>query len=227
VSSRNTLNDLLVTILRAIVDALTGSKQRTRSSGSTKRSGGGSSSRSTTTVRPAPSRPRSGSGSGGSTASSRGTATPRPRDAGEAPERGRFGDSATIEIAAPPHGSLAIAYSPKRDDAPDAGEIVWTWVPYQENDGRGKDRPVLVIARQDDDRVYAVRLTSKSHDGDRDFLSIGAGAWDGQGRESWVDLDQFYSVHRDGMRREAAALDRARFDRIAAVLQQRFGWKRG
>lgn len=46
---------------------------------------------------------------------------------------------------------------------------------YEENDGRGKDRPVLVIGRQSADRVYAVRLTSKAHDRDRDFLPIGTG----------------------------------------------------
>jgi hypothetical protein len=32
------------------------------------------------------------------------------------------------------------------------------------------------------DRVFAVRLTSKAHDGDRDYLSIGTGPWDSQGR---------------------------------------------
>ena len=54
-------------------------------------------------------------------------------------------------------------------------------MPYAENDGRGKDRPVLVIGRMDDSHVYAVRLTSRSHDGDRDFLAIGAGPWDVRG----------------------------------------------
>ena len=54
-------------------------------------------------------------------------------------------------------------------------------MPYEENDGRGKDRPLLVIGRQSSDRVYAVRMTSKPHDGDRDFVSIGSGAWDAQG----------------------------------------------
>jgi len=119
---------------------------------------------------------------------------------------------------------LRIGYAPDADGDPDAGEVVWTWVPYAERDGRGKDRPVLVIGRHDRDRVYAVRLTSKSHEGDRDFLPIGAGAWDSQGRPSWVDVDQLYSVHRDGMRREAAALDRTRYATVAALLHRRYGW---
>lgn len=120
---------------------------------------------------------------------------------------------------------VVIGYAPDRDGAPDAGEIIWTWVPYEEGDGRGKDRPVLVIGRESSDRVFAVRMTSRSHDGDRDYLSIGSGEWDSQGRESWVDVEQLYSVHDAGMRREAAVLARARFDRVAAALQRRYGWR--
>lgn len=138
-------------------------------------------------------------------------------------------DSATqtVEVAPPASGALRIAYAPSMDGDPDAGEVVWTWVPYAEHDGRGKDRPVLVIARQSADRVYAVKLTSKAHEGDRDFLPIGSGAWDSQGRPSWVDVDQVYSVHRLGMRREAAALDRDRFTHVATVLRARHGWAIG
>lgn len=141
--------------------------------------------------------------------------------------RGRSGVTATKEISPPGAGGLTITYAPDRDGDPDAGEVVWTWVPYAENDGRGKDRPVLVIARENADRVYAVRLTSKGHDGDRDFLAIGSGPWDSQGRPSWVDIEQVYTVHRDGMRREASALDLDRFTRVAAALRQRYGWAVG
>lgn len=139
-------------------------------------------------------------------------------------ERGSIRGTATIRIDPDSVGSLRVGYAPQRDGAPDAGEIVWTWVPYEENDGRGKDRPVLVIGRESADRVYAVRMTSKAHDGDRDFLTIGSGAWDSQGRESWVDIEQLYSVHEHGLRREAAVLDRRRYDRIAAALTRRYGW---
>jgi hypothetical protein len=148
---------------------------------------------------------------------------PRPRDE----IIGRSGPSATVGIDPPAPQELRIGYAPDRDGDPDAGEIVWTWVPYAENDGRGKDRPVLVIGRQDAARVFAVRLTSKSHEGDRDFLAIGTGPWDTRGRPSWVDVDQLYSVHADGMRREASALDRARFARVADALRARYGWSVG
>lgn len=140
---------------------------------------------------------------------------------------GQVGPTATIEIEPPAAGRLRITYAPDADGDPDAGEVVWTWVPYEENDGRGKDRPVLVIGRQSADRVYAVRLTSKAHDGDREYISIGPGAWDSQGRPSWIDIDQLYSVHAEGMRREASALDLDRFVRVADVLHRRYGWSVG
>ncbi|WP_282846713.1 type II toxin-antitoxin system PemK/MazF family toxin [Microbacterium oxydans] len=139
-------------------------------------------------------------------------------------DRGRGRGTETVRIDPGRIRSLRVAYAPQRDGAPDAGEIVWTWVPYEENDGRGKDRPVLVIGRESADRVYAVRMTSKPHDGEHDYLSIGSGAWDSQARESWVDIEQLYSVHERGLRREAAVLDRRRYDRVGAALARRYGW---
>jgi hypothetical protein len=161
--------------------------------------------------RPAvPSRPRARLRTGGTT------------DAGAEP--GRLAGTETVRIDPDGIRDLRIAYAPDRDGAPDAGEVIWTWVPYEENDGRGKDRPVLVIGRQSADRVYAVRMTSKAHERDRDYLSIGSGAWDSQGRESWVDIEQLYSVHEKGLRREAAVLDTTRFGRVAQALRRRYGW---
>jgi hypothetical protein len=67
-------------------------------------------------------------------------------------------------------------------------------------------------------------MTSKPHERDRDYLPIGGGGWDSQGRESWVDIEQLYSVHDSGMRREAAILDRSRYERVADALMARYGW---
>ncbi|MFT4213452.1 MAG: type II toxin-antitoxin system PemK/MazF family toxin [Microbacterium sp.] len=140
---------------------------------------------------------------------------------------GQAGSTATREIDPPGRAAVRVTYAPQRDGDPDAGEVVWTWVPYEENDGRGKDRPVLVVARQSADRVFAVRLTSKAHEGDRDYLSIGAGAWDSKGRPSWIDIEHLYSVHAEGMRREAVVLDLDRFAVVAQALQRRYGWEVG
>jgi len=144
---------------------------------------------------------------------------------GEEDQPGRTGASATVELEPRSAGALELHYAPEPDGDPDGGEVVWTWVPYVERDGRGKDRPVLVIGRQDAQRVYAIKLTSQSHDGDRDFLHVGSGPWDSKGRPSWADVDQLYSVHVDGMRREASALDPDRFALVADALHRRYGWK--
>lgn len=146
--------------------------------------------------------------------------------AGEETAPGQATGSQTIRVDAERVRDVSVGYAPSRNDLPNAGEIIWTWVPYEENDGRGKDRPVLVIGRQSADRVYAVRMTSKQHDGDGDYLSIGSGGWDSQQRESWIDIEQLYSVHHEGMRREAAVLDRTRYDRVARALIARYGWAR-
>src|SRR5690606_11488787 len=37
-------------------------------------------------------------------------------------------------------GVPEIVYDPMHDDLPDPGEVVWAWVPYEEDHGNGKDR---------------------------------------------------------------------------------------
>lgn len=142
-----------------------------------------------------------------------------------APRRAAAAAAVTREVDPQAVARLRLVYEPRADALPDGGEIVWTWVPYAERDGRGKDRPVLVVARHGRDRFYAVKLTSKPHASETGYVSIGAGAWDPQRRPSWVDADQLYSVHRQGLRREGSALDRTRFERVATVLRARYGWR--
>ncbi|MGW8889281.1 type II toxin-antitoxin system PemK/MazF family toxin [Streptomyces sp. NPDC055749] len=137
---------------------------------------------------------------------------------------GRNGPTATAEADPRDAGPVRTSYAPNRDRDPDPGEIVWTWVPFEENDGRGKDRPVLVVAREERGTLLAVQLSSKQHDMDREWVALGAGPWDSSGRQSWVDLDRVLRVHEDGMRREACALDRERFDLVAGRLRELYGW---
>ncbi|MFI5761035.1 type II toxin-antitoxin system PemK/MazF family toxin [Streptomyces sp. NPDC051563] len=144
---------------------------------------------------------------------------------GHVEQPGRDGVTATAEADPNAIGPVQTSYAPDRDGDPDPGEIVWTWVPYEENDGRGKDRPVLVVARETGGTLLAVQLSSKRHDHDREWVPIGTGPWDGAGRESWVDVDRVLRVHEDGMRREACALDRGRFQLVVDRLRERYGWR--
>ncbi|MGK5530922.1 type II toxin-antitoxin system PemK/MazF family toxin [Streptomyces sp. URMC 129] len=139
---------------------------------------------------------------------------------------GRAGPAATAEVRPRGVGPVRTRYAPDPDGDPDPGEIVWTWVPYEENDGRGKDRPVLVVAREEAlGTVLAVQLSSRDRSGDAEWLPLGSGPWDRSGRDSWVDLERVLRVHPGGMRREACALDRARFQRVVHSLQARHGWR--
>ncbi|HEY6749072.1 MAG TPA: type II toxin-antitoxin system PemK/MazF family toxin [Mycobacteriales bacterium] len=117
-----------------------------------------------------------------------------------------------------------IAYAPRLDGDADPGEVVWAWVPYEENDGRGKDRPLLVVGR-DRSHLLGLMLSSR-HDraGDRNWLPVGSGDWDPQGRESWVRLDRVLEVPHHGIRREGAVLGRDRFERVATELRAHYGW---
>lgn len=127
--------------------------------------------------------------------------------------------------------SIDVEYRPRNDGAPDPGEVVWAWVPYDEGDGRGKDRPVLVIGRRGES-LLALILSSQDHDRDaadearhgRVWTDIGTGAWDSRGRPSEVRLDRLLEFDPASVRREGAALDRARFDRVVAEAGRVQGW---
>src|SRR5207244_6906579 len=118
------------------------------------------------------------------------------------PLPGSQGPTATTETAPHAVGAVTMTYAPDPDGDPDPGEIVWTWVPFEENDGRGKDRPVLVVARESAGTLLAVQLSSKRHADDYDWVAIGVGPWDRAGRDSWVAVDRVLRVHPEGMRRE-------------------------
>ncbi|WP_353814233.1 type II toxin-antitoxin system PemK/MazF family toxin [Agromyces sp. SYSU T00266] len=137
---------------------------------------------------------------------------------------GRTGPSATVELDPAGIRRVRFAYTPERDGEPDPGEVVWTWVPYEERDGRGKDRPVVVVAAGTEGRFLAVQLTSRPQDGNAHAVAVGPGAWDGEGRPSWARIDRVFLVHADGMRREAASLDVERYRRVVDALAARYGW---
>lgn len=118
-----------------------------------------------------------------------------------------------------------VEYSPDLDGKADPGEVVWAWVAYEEENGLGKDRPVLVVGRESGDTLLGLMLSSQtSRDGQPDWLALGAGAWDAEQRPSWVRLDRVLEVPEDGIRREGAVLSRQRFDTVAARLRSGHGW---
>jgi hypothetical protein len=117
-----------------------------------------------------------------------------------------------------------LAYAPQLDGQADPGEVVWTWVAYEDDPRQGKDRPVLVVGRQSR-TLFGLMLSSQSErDGQRHWFALGPGAWDREARPSWVRLDRVLTVEEDGIRREGAVLDRRRFEAIAHALRGGYGW---
>jgi hypothetical protein len=155
---------------------------------------------------------------------STGTAQPTPT----APRRRQRAGGGTGRPYAGDHvGPLPITYAPSADGQADPGEVVWAWVPFEEGDGRGKDRPVLVVGRAAG-LLLALQMTSQDHDRDtgdearfgRIWMDVGAGAWDVRGRPSEVRLDRVLRLAPDAVRREGARLDRRRFEEVATALRR-------
>lgn len=106
-----------------------------------------------------------------------------------------------------------VEYSPHLDGEADPGEVVWTWVPYEDDPGNGKDRPVVIIGRSGND-LAGVPLTSKGRA--HGAVPVGIGGWDRSGRPSWAKVDQLIVVRARDVRREGSVLDRQRFDAVVA-----------
>jgi hypothetical protein len=122
------------------------------------------------------------------------------------------------------HRARRVVYAPDLDGRADPGEIVWTWVVYEDDPTRGKDRPVLVVGRERR-TLLGLMLSSQTHHADEpSWLGIGAGPWDYEGRPSWVRLDRVLDVPEEGIRREGAVMDRGTFEVVATRLRAEYSW---
>jgi PemK-like, MazF-like toxin of type II toxin-antitoxin system len=118
-------------------------------------------------------------------------------------------------------GTIRVAYEPCLDGDPDPGEVVWTWVPYEDDPSQGKDRPVVVIGRRGR-HLVGVALTSKPHDNEPQ-VAVGAGGWDRSGRPSFAKLERVLDIDPEQVRREGSILPRDRFDAVVAGVRRVHG----
>ena len=124
-----------------------------------------------------------------------------------------------------------VDYAPRADGRPDPGEVVWAWVPFEDDPQQGKDRPVLLIGRAGG-TLLGLMLTSKDHDRDaadearwgRHWMDVGSGGWDAQRRPSEVRLDRVLRIDPRSVRREGSIMPRPLFDEIVASLVEVKGW---
>lgn len=120
--------------------------------------------------------------------------------------------------ASPGTGPVTIEYTPDLDGDPDPGEVVWAWVPYEDDPSQGKDRPMVVIGRRGG-RLVAVPLTSKHRDREVQ-VPIGSGAWDRERRPSYARVSRLVDLEAGDMRREGSVLDRHRFGAVVAEVER-------
>jgi PemK-like, MazF-like toxin of type II toxin-antitoxin system len=122
------------------------------------------------------------------------------------------------------HRARRVSYAPHLDGQADPGEIVWTWVAFEEDPSRGKDRPVLVVGRDRNTLLGLMLSSQERHVADRSWVGIGSGSWDHEGRVSWVRLDRVLDVPEESIRREGAILERETFEVVAARLRSQYSW---
>ncbi len=125
--------------------------------------------------------------------------------------------------AAPPtrtvDSTVEISYTPQLDGDPDPGEVVWAWVPFEDDPTLGKDRPVVIIGRRGA-VLSGVALTSKA--GDRhDRVDVGTGAWDSRHRTSYAKVERLLDLDPAAVRREGAILSRRHFDDVVEAVMRR------
>ena len=103
-----------------------------------------------------------------------------------------------------------------------SGEMVWTWVAFEEDASQGKDRPVLLVGA-DGGWLLGLPATSKDHDRDaaqerragRYWVDIGSGKGDELGRPSEVRTDRIVRVNPGKVRRAAGRVDSRTFQQVA------------
>ena len=127
--------------------------------------------------------------------------------------RGRRGGAGPVM---PSEGVVHIEYSPRLDGDPDPGEIVWAWVPFEEDPSQGKDRPVVIIGRRGGDLV-GVPLTTRADDREAQ-IPIGTGAWDQHRRESYARVWRLLDLDPALVRREGAILAPDRFAALVGAV---------
>lgn len=161
---------------------------------------------------------------------------------GSAPHGAAAGGDGTVLADRSGDAPVRLSYAPHPDAVPDPGEVVWTWVHYEESLAEGKDRPVLVIGQEDAATggsdgsgavLVALMLTSKdrvpSGGTARDehgnlWVDVGTGDWDAQGRSSEVRADRLLRIDPAAVRRADGRLDEAAFSRVAAAVREAHGW---
>jgi PemK-like, MazF-like toxin of type II toxin-antitoxin system len=138
-------------------------------------------------------------------AARRAAATLRNHERNTGPVQRRTAPTARVVSA-----DVRVEYTPHLDGDPDPGEVVWAWIPFEDDPTLGKDRPVVIIGRHGD-FLSGVALTSKERNG---WVDVGTGDWDSKHRRSYAKVDRLLDVAAHTVRREGSILNRRQFDQV-------------
>ena len=124
-------------------------------------------------------------------------------------------------------GLPELSYNPRPGKTAEGGEVVWAWVPYEEDSTQGKDRPVLIIG-YDGAWLLGLPLSSVDHEADayqearegRYWVELGSGEWDSLGRSSHVRVDRIVRLDPTTMRRIGGTVTRDVFADVAIGLRR-------
>ncbi len=121
-------------------------------------------------------------------------------------------------------GAAVPEYAPELDHEPDPGEVVWAWVPFEEDLTQGKDRPLAIVGRALDKPgdLVCFLLSSKDRSDEEGWLLIGSGEWDSEHRPSWVNVNRPLAVAPQSVRREGGELSREQFESVVAAAREKF-----
>ncbi|GAB2846289.1 hypothetical protein GCM10027074_11500 [Streptomyces deserti] len=106
-----------------------------------------------------------------------------------------------------------------REPAPGTGwpqpaEIWWADVPHEDEGGRAKDRPCLVLAVRGE-RATVAKITTRFRDERAGVIPLPPGAvGDAQGRASFLETDELREVPVWGFRRRVGVVDPVLWDQV-------------
>lgn len=113
----------------------------------------------------------------------------------------------------------ALYYAPTMDGQAEPGEVVWLDV-----NGCSEAKSILVIGRTKRSLLGQLITPNPDLSQSYDWMDIGSGVWDKEGRTCWLRLDKIIEVSESGIQRRGATLSPHLFERIASHMREKYGW---
>ena len=117
-----------------------------------------------------------------------------------------------------------VTYIPDMDGQADAGEVVWANI--RPKKGVIPERRAVLVVGRNHHRLLTLLISSREEYADQiNWIPVGTGPWSsGADRDSWVRMDKVLEVPESHIQRRGIPLPARRFDRVANVLRQEYGW---